>query len=352
MGSLRTILSISVIFTHSYGHSFLSAKNAVQLFFIISGFLISYVLVELKNYSNVKDFYINRFLRLYPIYYTLILLIFVISYFLFDLTNLFSIWQQSPILAKVFLVISNAFVFGQDWVFFLKIEDDNLIFSKDFSTSEIKLYQGLIILPAWSLAIEISFYLIAPFILFNKRIIFILLVASIVLRAFLIKIGLGLHDPWTYRFFPTELSFFLIGSLTHQILYPFYKRILKNHIDLLSKLSTFFLIFFIVTFFKIPISDNVKDILLFTCFIILLPLIFLFNKKNKWDRNIGELSYPMYICHWPIYITVDLVSKKFIFYNEKLILLSCVFFSIFLAIILNVLVSKKINSIRNKFRHS
>jgi peptidoglycan/LPS O-acetylase OafA/YrhL len=49
MGMLRTIFAISVVFVHSYGHVFVGGRNAVQLFYIISGFLISYVLVELKN---------------------------------------------------------------------------------------------------------------------------------------------------------------------------------------------------------------------------------------------------------------------------------------------------------------
>jgi peptidoglycan/LPS O-acetylase OafA/YrhL len=353
MGSLRTIYAISVVFAHSYGYVFVGARNAVQLFYFISGFLISYVLVESKNYSNRKDFYINRLLRLFPIYYVVALLTLFtvgISYFLFKLPTLFSVWQQSPIAAKVLLTLSNIFMFGQDWVMFSGIDNGNLVFTTNFRTSEIPLWRGLIVPQAWTLGVELSFYLIAPFILFNRKIIFILLILSITLRAFLIKIGIGLHDPWTYRFFPTELALFLIGSLSHQILYPFYKRTLKSHIDLFSKLSTYFLIIISVIFFKIPLSELYKTLLLFALFAILLPLTFSFNNKNKWDRYIGDLSYPIYICHVLVIMVVMRVSNRLAFDNAKSFALICVVLSISLAITLNALVGKHVEAIRNKFR--
>ena len=60
---------------------------------------------------------------------------------------------------------------------------------------------------------------LTPFILFKRKTIIILLFFSILLRLYLIKIGVGLKDPWTYRFFPTELAFFLTGALSNQIIF-------------------------------------------------------------------------------------------------------------------------------------
>ena len=68
MGTLRTLFAISVVFAHSIGFVFVGGQNAVRLFYMISGFLISFVLVERKSYSSIVLFYINRYLRLYPIY--------------------------------------------------------------------------------------------------------------------------------------------------------------------------------------------------------------------------------------------------------------------------------------------
>lgn len=74
MGSLRTLFAIAVVFAHCYGFVFVGGRNAVQLFYITSGFLMSYVLVEKKTYPKIKDFYINRYLRLYPIYFSVAIL--------------------------------------------------------------------------------------------------------------------------------------------------------------------------------------------------------------------------------------------------------------------------------------
>ena len=69
MGSVRTLLAVAVVFAHSYGFIFVGGRLAVQLFYVISGFLISYILVEARTYCTVSNFYINRFLRLFPIYW-------------------------------------------------------------------------------------------------------------------------------------------------------------------------------------------------------------------------------------------------------------------------------------------
>ena len=71
MGIIRFILAITIVFVHSPWQGlnlFVGSTNALRLFFMISGFLISYVLIEKKSYSTTKAFYINRYLRLYPLY--------------------------------------------------------------------------------------------------------------------------------------------------------------------------------------------------------------------------------------------------------------------------------------------
>ena len=56
MGSLRTFLALTVVLSHSYGHIFVGGRLAVQLFYIISGFLISYILLEANSYKSLKGF--------------------------------------------------------------------------------------------------------------------------------------------------------------------------------------------------------------------------------------------------------------------------------------------------------
>ena len=59
MGSLRTFLAITVVLSHSYGHIFVGGRLAVQSFYVISGFLISYILLEARSYENLYKFYSN-----------------------------------------------------------------------------------------------------------------------------------------------------------------------------------------------------------------------------------------------------------------------------------------------------
>ena len=68
MGILRVLLAISVVFIHTHGQVFVGGQEAVQLFYVISGYLISFVLLEVKSYKKIQFFYLNRYLRLYPTY--------------------------------------------------------------------------------------------------------------------------------------------------------------------------------------------------------------------------------------------------------------------------------------------
>jgi len=72
---------IIVHFIHTFG-------IAVDVFFLLSGFLITYILIEEKkrnNKINIKNFMIRRSLRIWPLYFALI----IITPFLVN-------WLESP----------------------------------------------------------------------------------------------------------------------------------------------------------------------------------------------------------------------------------------------------------------
>src|SRR5579863_5256480 len=144
MGTLRTIFALSVVFAHSWpgGQVFVGGRNAVQLFYIISGFLISYVLVESRSYSSVGRFYVNRYLRLYPIY-VVVAAISLTSILVLKQPVFLSVYRRAPIDAICLLIFSNVFMFGQDWVMFSGVDHGRLGFSPDFQQNDIVLYPGL-----------------------------------------------------------------------------------------------------------------------------------------------------------------------------------------------------------------
>lgn len=57
------------------------AANGVSIFFCLSGFLITYLLLSEKkvNSINVKKFYIRRLLRIWPLYYLYLLIVIIVA---------------------------------------------------------------------------------------------------------------------------------------------------------------------------------------------------------------------------------------------------------------------------------
>ena len=351
MGTLRTIFALSVVFAHSWpdGMLFVGGQNAVELFYIISGFLISYILVESRSYGSVSTFYINRYLRLYPIY-VFVAALSLAAVLLLKQSQFISVYQHAPIDAIGLLVTSNLLMFGQDWVMFSGVEHGQLAFSSDFQLSEILLYRGLLVPQAWTLGVELSFYLIAPFVLPRRRLIYFLLLASLVLRACLILSGLGTKDPWTYRFFPAELCFFLVGVLAHQILRPFYARLLNRSEALASGVATYALIALALVYFLIPLIEPYRALILFAAFVALLPLAFIFQSRNRFDTWIGNLSYPIYIGHLLMTGVAAHALRAMGIGNLRIISIASAALSVAFAILLNYGIGTPFEKVRDHIR--
>ena len=88
LDTFRAIAAILVVIGHielfrnnNWGNSLFdyvpSGHTAVMMFFVISGFLITYILTKEKiRYGSIslKDFYVCRVLRILPLYYLIILI--------------------------------------------------------------------------------------------------------------------------------------------------------------------------------------------------------------------------------------------------------------------------------------
>lgn len=79
LDGLRAFAVISVMLFH-LGIPFFSAGwLGVPLFFVLSGFLITGILINNKNKPHrFKNFYIRRSLRIFPLYYFYILVVFFV----------------------------------------------------------------------------------------------------------------------------------------------------------------------------------------------------------------------------------------------------------------------------------
>lgn len=309
MGLIRLLLALSVIVAHAgsiFGLDFLGGPMAVQSFFIISGFYMSLVLNEkyIGAHKSYTLFLSNRLLRLFPIYWvvlllTIILVTFAIGYdskveFGSGLQYCVAYFGQMSWGSLAFLIFIHIFLIGQDMVMFLglDIHTGHLFFTADFWKTSPQLYKFLLLPQAWTIGIEITFYLIAPFIVRRKPIVILSLIfLSIAIRILLIRSGLA-NDPWTYRFFPSVLVFFLLGNLSYHI----YKRIENAPLNFGIPLSiTLLVLLFSMFFHQIMIPH--REGLFFIVFFLAVPFIFKQSRHSRIDAALGNLSYPVYICH-------------------------------------------------------
>ena len=81
-GIFRTFLAVNVILLHIFNVPTLG-NYSVFAFFILSGFLMTLVVNENYGFSisGFSKFWINRFLRLYPVYLTIIFITFLLLFF-------------------------------------------------------------------------------------------------------------------------------------------------------------------------------------------------------------------------------------------------------------------------------
>ena len=230
MGLVRVILALSVLGSHYHIHpnlGFTGPVVAVKFFYMISGFYMAMILQK-NYYPSIKSFYLSRFLRLYPIY-----LIFTLACLFGNFGNTIYgrniVSDNLSLLPAIAITFSNLFIVGQDILFFFGIDGNSLKFVTDYNVSDpYPIYKYFYTPQAFSLSIEIFFYAIAPFIIKNKNYttLVILIISSIILRFFLINLGLK-GDPWSSRFFFSELSFFLLGVFGYNI-YKDKKFFIKN----------------------------------------------------------------------------------------------------------------------------
>lgn len=364
MGTLRTILALAVVFAHIPHFVFVGGEHAVQLFYMISGFLISYTLCETPAYKNHKLFWINRALRLFPIYYFVLFMTILwtmLCYYRGINTVLHGVGDL-PFFSQLSLLLSHILIFGQDWMEFVGLGTDGLhIFGMVDHASKGRLSDFLLVPQAWTLGLELSFYLLVPFFYKNLKTLILILFLSISARILgIFLLGPAYTDPWNYKFFPFEISFFIIGILSHKLGLPIAVK-LKNSMrySYLAESAFVLCVGFCMIYSFLPGADAAKSAALFIVVAISLPFLFFFQNKYKLDRNIGELSYPIYICHVFVLMVIDPISKAIIhpqIYSYWFSRLSApravlvVTTTIALSIILNQYVGRPVERLRRKLK--
>jgi peptidoglycan/LPS O-acetylase OafA/YrhL len=317
LGTLRFLLALAVVSGHSPfgpipGTQFIVGGTAVQAFFVISGFFITLVLCENPAYQSTFKFYGSRYLRLWPMYFvcavpTLLLSSYNVYSFGSESATYVETFGRLDLLGKMFVLFSNLTIFLQDWTLFLQANwlTGTLSFTPNFNAGSHPIMARLLWdAPAWSLGIELVFYLIAPFIVRSPRRVLTLMAASLAVRIFVAQYQ-QMIDPWTYRFMPSELCMFCFGSIAyhlHKRSKAWQQGVLWRPLTTLFGVSGLVILIIAIAFHHTGLRASSRVLLLQSPALLLVIVafigpIFALTRSSKLDRWLGDMSYPTYLTH-------------------------------------------------------
>ena len=320
LNELRAFAAISVIFHHielfknKNGISSLFdtdifsyfiekiGKNGVYLFFVLSGFLITYLLIKEKNKLGTilfKNFFLRRIFRIWPLYYFIVLISFIVIPFL---AHTFDIFQLTPSYFNRIAEPANYSV--KSFLLYL------------FFLPNVALSLGISVVGAsqsWSVGVEEQFYVLWPILvyLFRRNIIWvfgfiILLLASF--HFFQIKI----ISP-IFKILPFE--FMAIGAIGGYLFYYYNEKI-----ELFSKSKYLYLLLLllILSFLFIPFFSQYFQNMVLSCLFLFLILMTINNEnpmvfRNKYFSFLGQISYGIYMYHPFVMFLLFPIATKYIY---------------------------------------
>lgn len=299
MGLLRVALAMAVLLGHLplAQYQFVNAAAAVQGFYVVSGFYMALVLDG--KYKDVSLFYSNRLLRLAPVYFVMLIIAAIALWGLnASATASPAVFAQAfsnPLTAAV-MIIENLGIFGQDLLFWFTFGGDGALHfdpsgALPTETSPVA-RQALLVPQAWSISMELMFYALAPWLArLNWRWLAAVALASLALRfaGALLPVSYGL---WGGRFFPPALFLFVFGMLAHRAL-PYVSRLPK----VCGWSANALVLAMVIALPLSHIPGPVQRWIVYFGIAIAAPFVFNAFKSNALDRWIGDLSYPLYLCH-------------------------------------------------------
>lgn len=323
---VNTVSGPAIYNTSDYSF-FNNGTVAVHFFFVLSGFLITTLLLNESDNTgniNVKHFYIRRALRIWPLYYFAVLIVFAVFPVISMITGLQfppnGLWQF--IFYMIMLPNVAAFLPG-----------------------------GGLLFPLWSIGVEEQFYfLVAPLIKYKRNRIRNILIAVIIVKTVLNLIALfflkdNYHDV-AYFIWDLHFEVISIGCLGALLIRSPYEKYLRWSFNYTFQFFMIALLIMILFFNKsipaaeIPFFSKLYIFLfirewsgVFTgCIFLYVILSVALNEKsiiktnNKLLDTLGNISYGMYVYHVIVELTVLNLFKDY-FQGPKSISATCMYYA-------------------------
>ena len=284
---LRALAVLPVIFFHAGFKTFSGGFIGVEIFFVISGYLICSLIIEEieRKDFNLLSFYERRARRILPALFFVLIITIPFAWVVMLPSQMYD-FSKSIIAVSLFL--SNFFFWQESGYFNPNIENSPLLHT-------------------WSLAVEEQFYLIFPIALialwrFGKRKLTIFLVFFALISFLLSEWGWRNHPTANFYFSPTRFWELLSGSITALTIKKFG---LKGN-------NFYALIGLFLISSSIFIFDETTP---FPSYMTLIPiigtvLVIIYANNNTYVANylsfkplvfIGLISYSAYLVHQPLF---------------------------------------------------
>jgi peptidoglycan/LPS O-acetylase OafA/YrhL len=292
LGTYRFVLAALVLDSHATGPLI---KNtwplnpgiwAVAGFFVLSGF----VMRRHAETLSPEQFYLDRFLRIYPQFLLFFSLSFVVVYgVLLSPANNLSPTPNWPAL------IANLLIFP--------IALNN---SRAFGATSALVNSGALMPQAWSLGVEASYYLLLPFIARLSR-----------LRNALFWISLGIFILSVFNFIPRSAGYYYLSGTLWMFLLGWrlhdFNAVTIRWLGLLGLLIIALML--VPSLRQTPTIEVASGALVAAWMIVRLAGV----PANRSDTLIGAMSYSLFLCHTiPLYLWGDWPMRYLVVFAASL----------------------------------
>ena len=305
---LRALAALLVTFFHAKWVS--GGFIGVDIFYVISGFLITGLLlreIERTGTINFKEFYARRFKRLLPTSFFVLTITAIASWLLVPATMRTSLGRD---IVAASLYISN-YLFAW-W----QADYQNL----DATPSPVIHY--------WSLAVEEQFYLLWPLLILSFFIIAIRLKNKVVLTylvgittlfSFIFSIYQTETSPiWAFYSLPTRAWELGLGALL-VLIPPIKARKLVGLVGFLLLIVSAFVFDESTAFPGINAIFPVLGTVLLIGTINSWPPFLNDITNSRISQWLGEISYPLYLWHWPLLVLPSTYLARTLEIHERFI---------------------------------
>ena len=247
---------------------------SVMAFFVLSGYVITWVMNNKypSNGIGARAFLMGRFIRIYPLYWTIITILVVILW-LTTAPGEARPQLELPRLIGDYLLIPYGII-GFFWFF-------------------NRFAYGMIDVPAWTLSYDMIFYLVAPWVVLRKGVLLAIIVLELIYVGVVAQLGPQHFDGWHEAYFTTghaTLLAFAVGALAY-----YYRQV---EIPVWAFLLAMFgLLYFAFAPYGLTnlYLNHVLVIAVATVLVVAL------KRRSPLDNLFSELTYSTYLLHLPVH---------------------------------------------------